>query len=229
MYVKITDKGECFSTTMEYIDGVYANKNEWAKHNFYPQNGMVGELVKRTPSAYIIKIMDGIYVPMTRKGIQEISYNEFQEGKKNNVCSGMSNKQSVLNSKVDAVIGDSWNKLPDMRFAFKQDILSNITKLSWDFKKRLFLEDIIKSCVIYGADMCLEYKDKSGGSISPDRITDIATQVTDVYKELFNESFCSDVISSCIQQIKALVQKANARETIDSYYEWVRISYSWNS
>lgn len=163
MYVKIIDKGECFSTTMEYIDGVYANKSEWAKHNFYPQNGMVGELVKRTPSAYIIKIMDGIYVPMARKGIQEISYNEFQEGKKNNVCSGMSNKQAVLNSKVDAVIGDSWNKLPDMRFAIKQDILSNITELSWDFKKRLFLEDIIKSCVIYGADMCLEYKDKSGG------------------------------------------------------------------
>lgn len=229
MYVKITDKGECFSTTMEYIDGVYANKNEWAKHNFYPQNGMVGELVKRTPSAYIIKIMDGIYVPMTRKGIQEISYNEFQEGKKNNVCRGMSNKQSALNSKVNGVIGDSWNKLPDMRFAFRQDILSNITKLSWDFKKTLFLEDIIKSCVIYGADMCLEYKDKSWGSISPDRITDIATQVTDVYKELFNESFCSDVIASCILQIRELVQSDSARETIDHYYRQVDISYSWNS
>ena len=67
MYVKIIDKGECFSTTMEFIDGVYANKMEWEKHNFYPQNGMVGELIKRTPSAYIIKIMDGIYVPMTKK------------------------------------------------------------------------------------------------------------------------------------------------------------------
>ena len=51
MYVRIIDQGECLSTTREYVDGVYANKNEWAKHNFYPKNGMVGELVKRTPSA----------------------------------------------------------------------------------------------------------------------------------------------------------------------------------
>ena len=78
MYVKIIDKGECFSTTMEFIDGVYANKSEWEKHNFYPQNGMVGELVKRTPSAYIVKIMDGVYVPMTRRGIREISYEEYK-------------------------------------------------------------------------------------------------------------------------------------------------------
>ena len=56
MYVKIIDRGECFSTTMEFINGVYANKTEWAKHNFYPQNGMVGDVVKRTPRAYIIKI-----------------------------------------------------------------------------------------------------------------------------------------------------------------------------
>lgn len=55
MYVKIIDKGECFSTTMEFINGIYANKTEWAKYNFYPQNGMVGEIVKRTPSAYIVK------------------------------------------------------------------------------------------------------------------------------------------------------------------------------
>ena len=52
MYVKIVDRGECFSTTLEFIDGVYANKTEWEKHNFYPQNGMVGEIVKRTPSGF---------------------------------------------------------------------------------------------------------------------------------------------------------------------------------
>ena len=32
MYVRIIDQGECLSTTREYVDGVYANKNEWAKH-----------------------------------------------------------------------------------------------------------------------------------------------------------------------------------------------------
>lgn len=55
MYVRIIDQGECLSTTREYVDGVYANKNEWAKHNFYPKNGMVGELVKRTPISICCK------------------------------------------------------------------------------------------------------------------------------------------------------------------------------
>ena len=66
MYVRIIDSGECFSTTMEYINDVYANRNEWAKHNFYPQNGMVGELVKVTPRAFIVKIMEGIYAKSKR-------------------------------------------------------------------------------------------------------------------------------------------------------------------
>lgn len=93
MYVRIIDQGECLSTTREYVDGVYANKNEWAKHNFYPKNGMVGELVKRTPMAYIVKIMDGIYVPMTRKGIEEISSKDYETGVKNNLCCGMDERQ----------------------------------------------------------------------------------------------------------------------------------------
>ena len=81
MYVKIIDRGECFSTTMEYINGVYANRDEWAKHNFYPQNGMVGEVVKVTPRAFIVKIMEGVYVPMTKAGLREISYEEYIAGR----------------------------------------------------------------------------------------------------------------------------------------------------
>lgn len=69
------------------------HKNEWDKHNFYPKNGMVGELVKRTPSAYIVKIMDGIYVPMTRNGIEEISSKDYEAGVKNNLCCGMDERQ----------------------------------------------------------------------------------------------------------------------------------------
>ena len=101
MYVRIIDQGECLSTTREYVDGVYANKNEWAKHNFYPKNGMVGELVKRTPSAYIVKIMDGIYVPMTRNGIEEISSKDYEAGIKNNLCCGMDERQKKIIEKIN--------------------------------------------------------------------------------------------------------------------------------
>ena len=102
MFVKIIDRGECFSTTMEFIDGVYANTTEWEKYNFYPQNGMVGEVVKVTPRAYIVKIEDGIYVPMTKKGIKEISREEYLANKDKNVCVGMDERQKRIHDGVNA-------------------------------------------------------------------------------------------------------------------------------
>ncbi len=230
MYIKIIDKGECFSTTMEFIDGVYANKIEWGKHNFYPQNGMVGELVKRTPSAYIIKIMDGIYVPMTRRGIKEISYEEFIAGQVNNVCSGMDEKQQRINNEVDsfnAQTGYDWQRLPDMRQAFKQDIIQNITRLTCDFKRNIFLPDLKQSFVIYATDMSLEYKNKSGRIISSDTIRDIANQVGDVYMELFHGQFEETDKNECINRTISLTNNPDAREIIDKYYHEVNMRWSW--
>ena len=111
MYVRIIDSGECFSTTMEYINDVYANRNEWAKHNFYPQNGMVGELVKVTPRAFIVKIMEGIYVPMAKSGLKEISYDEYVASRDNNSCGGMNERQLRINDGFDSIVGESWNHL----------------------------------------------------------------------------------------------------------------------
>lgn len=232
MYVEIIDKGECFSTTMEYIDGVYANKTEWLKHNFYPKNGMVGEIVKRTPSAFIVKIMDGIYVPMTRNGIREISFEEYQAGRVNNVCEGMDKRQCRINNGVDAHnahIGYSWQMLPNMREAFKQDIIQNITKLTCDFKRNIFLPDLEKSAVIYAADMCLEYRKKSGRDLDPMTVDDISNQVCDVYMQLFNGQFRQSSKSSCMLRVASLVGNPEfARKTIDDYYSDVNYRYSWS-
>ena len=62
--------------------------------------------------------MDGIYVPMTRRGIKEISYDEYKAGLANNVCSGMDAKQTHINQECDdrmEACGFNWQKLPDMR------------------------------------------------------------------------------------------------------------------
>lgn len=231
MYVKIIDKGECFSTTMEFIDGVYANKIEWERHNFYPKNGMVGELVKRTPSAYIIKIMNGIYVPMTRKGIKEISYEEYKAGLVNNTCSGMDSTQTRINNDFEnyqSSLGVNWQALPDMRQAFKQDIIQNITKLTCDFKRNIFLPDLKESFVIYATDMCIEYKNQSGRTISPHTIRDIANQVGDVYLELFPGQFDVTDKKECISRTISLINTPNAREIIDNYYQEVNLRWSWS-
>lgn len=226
MYVKIIDRGECFSTTMEFIDGVYANKDEWAKHNFYPQNGMVGEVRKITPRAYIVKIMDGIYVPMTKQGIKEISYNEYIAGQENNNCSGMDERQKRINNGVSSLVGDSWKHLPNLRDYFKPYIIENMKRLTCDFERNIYLPDLEQSCVIYAADMILDYKKQWGSTLPPYVIDDISDQVIDVYRGFFASQFLDESVSRCKMRIKALVEDPDVRETIDNYYYRVNMRYS---
>lgn len=231
MYVKIINRGECFSTTQEFIDGVYANKTEWEKHNFYPQNGMVGEVVKRTPSAYIVKIMDGIYVPMTKNGIKEIEYEEFVAGQSRNVCTGMDERQKRINSQVNDfldITGYSWQHLPDMRQAFKSDIITNITKLTCDFKRNIFLPDLEKSAIIYTLDMCIEYQNQSGHKIHPMAIEDISNQISDVYQELFKDQFPNSSREYCLQEVKSYMSMPNVEDIVFNYYQDVNNRYSWS-
>lgn len=231
MYVKIIDRGECFSTTSEFIDGVYANRTEWQKHNFYPQNGMVGEVVKRTPSAYIIKIMDGIYVPITRKGIKEIEYDEFIAGKNNNVCTGMDERQKQINRQVDGFNAHpdyNWQHLPDMRQYFKSDVITNIEKLTCDYKRNIFLPDLEKSALMYSLDMCIEYQSKSGRIIHPMAIEDIVNQVCDVYQELFEYQFPQASRFICLENAKRMMTNDDVNDIVQKYYQEVNNRYNWS-
>ena len=226
MYVKIVDRGECFSTTMEFINGVYANKSEWAKHNFYPQNGMVGEVVKVTPRAYIVKIKDGIYIPMTKKGIREISYDEYLAGKDKNVSIGMDERQKRINDGTDSLVGDSWQHLPDLRDYFRQDIIENMKRLTCDFEVNIFLPDLEQSCVIYATDMVLEYKKQWGSTLPPYVIEEISNQVIDVYQQYFSSQFFGESITRCKTRIRNLVTDPDVREIIDNYYYKVNMNYN---
>lgn len=231
MYVKIIDRGECFSTTPEFIDGVYANRTEWEKHNFYPQNGMVGEVIKRTPSAYIVKIMDGIYVPMTRRGIEEIEYDEFIARQNCNVCSGMDERQRRINGQVDGInaqTGYNWEHLPDMRQYFKNDIIANIEKLTCDYKRNIFLPNLEKSALMYALDMCIEYQNKSGREIHPMAIDDIVNQVCDVYQDLFKHQFPQSSRLSCLADAKRMMGDNNVTAIVQRYYQQVNDRYSWS-
>ena len=101
-YVKIIDCGECISTSDIVVNGIPADKWEWAKYNFYPKNDMVGEVVLPEQfttrfvlgnSVLVIRIMDGIYVPMSRIGVVEITKKEYESGLVNNICVGMDDRQ----------------------------------------------------------------------------------------------------------------------------------------
>lgn len=229
MYVRIIDSGECFSTTMEYINDVYANRNEWAKHNFYPQNGMVGELVKVTPRAFIVKIMEGIYVPMAKSGLKEISYDEYVASRDNNSCGGMNERQLRTNDGFDSIVGESWNHLRDMREDMKPDIISLMEKLTIDFKKSIFLPDLERSFVMYATACILEYKRQWGATLPPYVINEVLDQLTDVYQQFFHDQFTGESIERCRTNVYSYVNNSHAANIVEEYYSRVNKNYCSNS
>lgn len=101
-YFKIVDAGECYSTLMESVNDIPANREEWAKHNFYPQNDMVGKFVKMAwNGANIIQFDDGIFVPMSNRGIVEITEQEYKQKKGTNPHTGMNERQKKINADYD--------------------------------------------------------------------------------------------------------------------------------
>ena len=52
----------------------------------------------------VLKILDGIYVPISSRGIVEITYDEYESGRVNNVCTGMDARQRRINEQADALI-----------------------------------------------------------------------------------------------------------------------------
>lgn len=229
MYVKIIDRGECFSTTMEFINGVYANRDEWAKHNFYPQNGMVGEVVKVTPRAFIVKFMEGIYVPMTKAGLREITYKEYLAGIDSNVNTGMDERQLKISDGFDSVVGDAWRHLKDMREDIKQDIIELMRKLTYDFEKDIFLHDLERSFVMYTTELILEYQKQWGSTLPPYAINEILDQVADVYKQFFSSQFNVESIGRCRMRVHGHVKDPeSAAEMIEQYNHEITMRYCWH-
>lgn len=150
-YAEIIDKGECRSTLSFPINGKMANRDGWSKHNFYPQNGQVGELIEShmgnlehivnmgifTVSTFILKINEDIYVPITDKGIKRISEHEYNLKKENNsfTCS-MNKKQQSINEQYDRAINNlkkdknmeiklyGYRNLQDVQYRYKRELIS---------------------------------------------------------------------------------------------------------
>ena len=91
LYARIIDRGECESTNPLVVDGVPANVSEWKKYNFYPQNNMVGELMK-VNNINVLHILPHIYVVMN-KGIEIITEEEWREGQQYKTYTGMDERQ----------------------------------------------------------------------------------------------------------------------------------------
>ena len=125
-FFKIVDCGECISTSDIVVNGIPANKWVWAKYNFYPKDNMVGEVVPSEQittrfvlgnSIIVIRILDGVYVPMSTIGVVEITEKEFKSEQVKNVCVGMNERQRRISDAEEEF--NAWLSLRRL-FGFKK-------------------------------------------------------------------------------------------------------------
>lgn len=218
-YAEIIDEGECYSSLSLNIKGVNANAEEWNKLNFYPKNGMVGEIITiLTPHIHILKIQDTIYVPMSPKGLKEISEIEFNQRIGNNHCGGMNERQQHINEDYNRFISRPYSLgKPDYKEYFWKDIVNNITIRTDNYTKPMFMPQLIDECVMYACDICLEFK-KKAGILPNDWLKHISSQVCDVFDEHFNE-FTDYEREDCMNRIERIIKSSSAKSMVDVYYK----------
>lgn len=118
-----------------------------------------------------------------------------------------------------------FNYLPNLRENFKTDLVTNIKKLTNDYKLNIYISDIEKACYMYAADMCLEFKRKYGGEL-PGVDDEIIDQVTDVFKEFFPRDFNNINAEKCRTETKNLIRLPNAQNNINDYYSQINMRYT---
>ena len=79
------------------------------------------------------------------------------------------------------------HSLPSYKDFFKQDIVQNIKKKTLDFRRNIFMPDLIDEAVYYAADMCLEFYSKSGHILPQNWVDHIINETCAAFKELPDE------------------------------------------
>ena len=79
------------------------------------------------------------------------------------------------------------NPMPAYKELFKQDIVRNIQKKTVDYRRNIYLPDLIDEAIFYAADMCLEFYVKSGHILPQNWIDHIVKETCAAFKDLFKE------------------------------------------
>lgn len=226
-FAEIIDKGECLSTlhlnaSISWPDQNLkrlANREEWSKYDFYPSNGLVGEIIHMINSTiYILKINNKYFVPMSKDGIRFISESEFKSKKDLSNNSGMDNRQKKINSDYDNFM-KSMNQKPIYKEHFKIDLGKNFSKMFNTPNKSVTVNDILNEAAMYSCDICLNFKEKSGGILSNDWIEHLTLQTCDAVQDLIKEITHEHKLK-VLNVVKELLNNGTAQIKVKQYYNY---------
>lgn len=102
-FVEVTNFNAVRANTNLQLGGVKAGSTEWSKHNFYPNNGVVGlvitdEAMGPEGRMYVIQCGEKLFVPILPNGVRHITETEFRRRLANNVIVGKDSEGRNSNS-----------------------------------------------------------------------------------------------------------------------------------
>lgn len=87
-----------------------------------------------------------------------------------------------------------------------------------DLSIPLCKNDLIKECVMYSVDMCIEFQKKSDGLLSDDWIDHISSEVCSVLRKNFPADFGMNEMNDAKSCIRVLMQTPSQASTEVSIY-----------
>lgn len=108
---------------------------------------------------------------------------------------------------------------PRFRDFFETDIMHNIRSRTNDFSIPFYGTDMIKECVMYAVDMCIEFQRKSDGLLSDDWIDHISSEVCSVFRKNYPADFGINEANDAKIKVEILLHTpTSALKQVNEYY-----------
>lgn len=103
---------------------------------------------------------------------------------------------------------------PEYKNFFIQDIQNSVDNIY-----NAGPQELSELCVMYACDICLEFKNKSGGILPSDWIKHIAAQTCDVFIENYSPAYNQSCWDSCFPRIYSEMQNPyQIQQKVNMYY-----------
>lgn len=107
---------------------------------------------------------------------------------------------------------------PSYEKSFSHDLAIHFHNHFLDRGKQIFLHNVVDECIVYATDICLHFKQESGGLLPEDWLQHLVAETYDVIIKFFpaaEESFTFDI---CLGKVKFNLETGIGRKFVDDYY-----------
>jgi hypothetical protein len=102
--------------------------------------------------------------------------------------------------------------------SFTTDLAHNFNNHFLSVGKQIYLRNVIDECQIYAMDICLHFKQESGGILPEDWIKHLVAETYDATIKLFPAAEEQYSFDDCLRAVKSQLDMGIARSQVNQYY-----------